>query len=136
MIVVVAALALREDRLLIAQRPDGSHLAGRWEFPGGKLEADELPERALERELREELGVESETGRIYQAIPYRYPGKDVLLLFYLTRITRGEPQPIEEAAVRWVREDELGLFDFAPVDALLVERLRRDGFQRLVTIQS
>ncbi len=97
MIPVVAALIVREGRLLIARRPEGRHMAGRWEFPGGKLEKGESPEDAVEREIREELGLDVRAGRIYQAIAYSYPEKDVLLLFYAAAVVSGEPRPIEEA---------------------------------------
>ena len=122
MIAVVAALAERDGKLLIARRPDGRHMGGKWEFPGGKLEKGELPEEALRRELKEELGVESEIGKIAAAIPYSYPEKDVLLLFYAARLL-GEPKPIDEAALEWVSPDELLGYNLAPVDVLMAKRL-------------
>ena len=122
MIAVVAALAARDGRLLIARRPEGRHMGGRWEFPGGKLEKDELPEEALRRELREELDVEAEIGPIRAAIPYSYPEKDVLLLFYSARL-KGEPRPVDEAALAWASPEELAGYDLAPVDALMARRL-------------
>lgn len=123
MIAVVAALAAKEGRLLIAQRPMGRHMGGKWEFPGGKLEKGETPEAALRRELKEELGVDADIGPIRAAIPYSYPEKDVLLLFYSARLM-GEPKPIDEAALAWVTPDELAGYDLAPVDALMAKRLR------------
>ena len=133
---VVAALIVRDGKLLIARRPEGKHMAGRWEFPGGKLECGESPEEAVEREIREELGTEVKAGRIYQAMTYSYPEKDVLLLFYAASIISGEPQPFEEAEIRWVTVEELDKYTFAPVDALLAERLKRDGLAALLTIQA
>ena len=123
MIAVVAALAAKEGRLLIAQRPMGRHMGGKWEFPGGKLEKGETPEAALRRELKEELGVDADIGPIRAAIPFSYPEKDVLLLFYSARLM-GEPKPIDEAALAWVTPDELAGYDLAPVDALMAKRLR------------
>ena len=122
MIAVVAALAERDGKLLIARRPADRHMGGKWEFPGGKLERGETPEEALRRELKEELGVEAAVGRIRAAIPYSYPEKDVLLLFYAARLA-GEPRPIDEAELCRVCPEELGRFDLAPVDALMAERL-------------
>ena len=122
MIAVVAALAARDGRLLIARRPEGRHMGGRWEFPGGKLEKGELPEEALRRELREELDVEAEIGPIRAAIPYSYPEKEVLLLFYSARL-KGEPRPVDEAALAWASPEELAGYDLAPVDALMARRL-------------
>ena len=123
MIPVVAALAVRDGKLLIARRPEDRHMGGRWEFPGGKLERGELPEQALRRELREELGVDAEVGRILAAIPYSYPEKDVLLLFYAVRMM-GEPRPIDEAELRWIDFAALTDYDFAPVDRLMTARLK------------
>lgn len=136
MIPVVAALIVRDGRLLIARRPEGKHMAGRWEFPGGKLECGESPEEAIEREIREELAAEIRAGRVYQAIAYSYPEKDVLLLFYAAAVVSGEPRPVEEAEIRWITLEELDEYTFAPVDAMLVERLKRDGLGALMTIQA
>lgn len=136
MIPVVAALIVRDGRLLIARRPEGKHMAGRWEFPGGKLEKGESPEEAIEREIREELAAEIRAGRVYQAIAYSYPEKDVLLLFYAASVVSGEPRPVEEAEIRWITLEELDEYAFAPVDAMLVERLKRDGLGALMTIQA
>ena len=136
MIPVVAALIVRDGRLLIARRPEGKHMAGRWEFPGGKLEKGESPEEAIEREIREELAAEIKAGRVYQAIAYSYPEKDVLLLFYAASVVSGEPRPVEEAEIRWITLEELDEYTFAPVDAMLVERLKRDGLGALMTIQA
>ena len=128
MIAVVAALIVRDGKLLIARRPDGKHMAGRWEFPGGKIEPGESPEAALERELTEELGISAHAGRIYHAIHHSYPEKDILLLFYRCRLLQGEPQAIEEAEVRWIEERELRAFDWAEADGPLIDRIERDGF--------
>ena len=136
MIPVVAALIVRDGRLLIARRPEGKHMAGRWEFPGGKLECGESPEEAIEREIREEMAAEIRAGRVYQAIAYSYPEKDVLLLFYAASVVSGEPRPVEEAEIRWITLEELDEYTFAPVDAMLVERLKRDGLGALMTIQA
>lgn len=136
MIPVVAALIVRGGRLLIARRPEGRHMAGRWEFPGGKLEKGESPEEAVEREIREELGLDVRAGQIYQAIAYSYPEKDVLLLFYAASVVSGEPRPIEEAEIRWATVEELDGYAFAPVDEMLVQRLKRDGLGALLTIQA
>lgn len=134
MIAVVAALIVRDGKLMIAQRPAGKHMAGRWEFPGGKIEKGETPERALERELFEELGVRTETGRIYHAIHHSYPEKDILLLFYRSRLTEGEPQPIEEADIRWIEEAEIRDFDWAEADAPLIDLIEIDGFAAISDI--
>ena len=134
MIAVVAALIVRDCKLLIAQRPAGKHMAGKWEFPGGKIERGETPEQALERELFEELGVRTQTGRVYHAIHHTYPEKEVLLLFYRSRLLSGEPRPIEEADVRWIDEAQLRAFDWAEADGPLIELIDREGFGALSDI--
>ena len=134
MIAVVAALLVRGGKLMIAQRPAGKHMAGKWEFPGGKIEKGETPERALERELWEELGVKTRTGRIYHAIHHSYPEKDILLLFYRSRLIEGEPRPIEEADIRWIEEAQIRDFDWAEADAPLIDLIENDGFGTLSDI--
>ena len=131
MIAVVAALIVKDGKLLIAQRPAGRHMAGKWEFPGGKIERGETPEQALERELSEELGVKTKTGRIYHAIHHSYPEKDILLLFYRSALLEGEPRPIEEADVRWIGEDQLRAYDGAEADGPLIDLIAADGFGAL-----
>ena len=83
MIAVVAGVVRREGRVLLCQRPEGKRFGLLWEFPGGKVEAGESPEAALERELREELDVETRTGRVLDALRLDdRDGGDLLLLFY------------------------------------------------------
>lgn len=132
MIAVVAGLIVRGGRLLIARRPSGKHMAGKWEFPGGKIERGETPEQALERELHEELGVETHTGRVYHVICHSYPEKDVLLVFYRSTLTGGEPAAIEEAEIRWIGEEELRSFDWAEADGPLIDMIEKDGFAALI----
>ena len=123
MIAVVAAVITDRGRVLLGQRPEGHHLAGKWEFPGGKLEKGETPEAALERELREELGVTAEIGRILDAIPVTGGSRDdLLLLFYEARIASGEPRPIEEAQVRYFAPEELSSLDLAETDRRFIRR--------------
>ena len=122
---------VKDGKLLVAQRPAGKHMAGRWEFPGGKIERGETPEAALERELLEELGVKTRTGRIYHAIYHSYPEKDILLLFYRSTLLEGEPRPIEEADIRWIEEEQLRAFDWAEADGPLIDLIESEGFGAL-----
>jgi 8-oxo-dGTP diphosphatase len=112
-------------RVLLTQRKAGSHLAGAWEFPGGKVEPGEDPRDALVRELKEEIGVATATGDILEVTFHRYPKKDVLLLFFeSTRTTNEEPHALDVAGVRWATADELRDEEFPPADIAILEKLR------------
>ena len=98
-VVVAAAVVIQNGRVLLTRRADGQHLAGMWEFPGGKLEDGESPEEALVRECREECGIEVEVGEILDVTHHRYPAKAVLLLFYrLSLIHISEPTRLDLAS--------------------------------------
>lgn len=120
---VAAGLVFRSGALLIAQRPAGSHLAGLWEFPGGKREDGEPWNACLVRELREELGVEVDVGELFEEVIHSYPEKTVRLRFFRARIVSGEPRAIGCAAVRWVTREALSRHAFPPADAALIRRL-------------
>lgn len=109
MIVAAAALVDGKGRVLLQQRPVGREMAGLWEFPGGKVEAGETPETALIRELREELGIETDQACIAPAAFASAPldGRHLILLLYICRKWRGNPQPIEAAALKWVRPHQM-----------------------------
>lgn len=123
MIAVVAGVVRREGRVLLCQRPEGKRFGLLWEFPGGKVEPGESPEAALERELREELAVQTRTGRVLDAL--RLDGReggDLLLLFYESEIAGGEPQTVECRALDWVLPKDVSTYDLAPADRLFWRR--------------
>jgi mutator protein MutT len=122
---VVAAIIRRGGQILITQRFDHVHLPGLWEFPGGKVEAGESLQAALEREIMEELGVKIRVHDEFFTVEHDYPTKSVRLHFFNCSIIEGEPQLIEVADMRWVHPQDLGQFDFPPADAELIARLRR-----------
>lgn len=122
-IIVCAAIITRPPgEILIAQRPPGGPSGGRWEFPGGKVEAGEDPRAALVRECREELDCEVEPGAIYETIYHRTERSSILLLFYLARISGGEPRSMECNALEWVTPQRMGEFDLLPADRPLIDR--------------
>jgi mutator protein MutT len=121
---VAAALVFRKGRLLITQRPFGTHLGGLWEFPGGKREPNESFERCLVRELREELGIEVVVGELVESLTHAYPEKTVHLKFYRCRWRQHEPQPLGCPAFKWVTAAELKDHDFPAADARLLEKLQ------------
>lgn len=109
----VAAVALvdADGRILIQQRPEGKPAAGLWEFPGGKIEQGETPEQALVRELREELGIDTETSCLAPATfaseASDHSDRHLVLLLFVCRRWKGTPQPLEGGALRWVRVRDL-----------------------------
>jgi mutator protein MutT len=120
---VSAAVLRRDGRLLITRRPAGGHLAGLWEFPGGKRKEGESHEECLRRELREELGVEVSVGALLREVRHAYPEKTVRIRFFECRLPGGDPEPIGCPELRWVLPAELSSFEFPPADARLLEDL-------------
>ncbi len=122
MIVVAAALVDRDGRVLLQQRPPGRQMAGLWEFPGGKIEPGERPEAALIRELREELGIETEEACIAPATFASAPlgERHLLLLLYICRKWQGNPEPIDAAALKWVRPNQMFGLAMPPADIPLI----------------
>jgi len=127
---VAAGLLAREGRWLLTRRPPGTHLAGMWEFPGGKIEPGEDPPRALVRELREELGIEVGAVREAFVLNHRYPDRAVELHFLHARILRGEPRPLEADALGWYSPEEMDTLPLLPADREVVRRLRDPGGDR------
>ena len=121
---VVAAVVERAGQYLITRRLEGTHLAGLWEFPGGKILPAEKPEDALRRELKEELGVEAAVGELIETVDWTYPEKSVRLLFFRCALA-GEPAPLEGQEMRWVAGADLRSFHFPDADATLIARLSR-----------
>jgi mutator protein MutT len=123
LIEVSAGLVFRDGRLLITQRPAGGHLAGLWEFPGGKREPGESYEECLRRELREELAIEVDIHELVESIDHVYPEKSVHLRFFRCAWKAQEPQALGCAAFKWVTTAELAAYAFPPADEKLLARL-------------
>jgi 8-oxo-dGTP diphosphatase len=119
---VVAAVIVDNDRFFVTRRQPGAHLAGLWEFPGGKIDPDEPHETALRRELREELDVDVHVGQLLYETIHAYPDRTVALFFYECEL-RGEPRPLLGQEMRWVPRAELGSLGFPPADEELINRL-------------
>ncbi len=126
----VVRRASEPDAFLIAQRPADAMLGGLWEFPGGKKQEGESLEQALERELREELGVTVEVGEPLPAIKHAYSHFRITLHPFHARHVAGEPRCLQVAAWRWVTLDEVDQFAFARADQRIIAMLRK-GMQNL-----
>jgi mutator protein MutT len=123
--VVAAAVIDSRGRVLIAQRPAGKHLAGGWEFPGGKLEPGEDRRVGLARELREELGISITTPRPLIRVRHSYDFGDVLIDMWVVRVySGGEPKGLDGQALRWCTRDELESVELLPADGPIVAALR------------
>ena len=119
---VVGAAILRDGRVLAARRTSPAAAAGRWEFPGGKVEPGETPEAALVREVVEELGCRVEvTGWLAGEVPI---GASHTLTVALARLVDGEPDPVEHDVVRWLGAAELGDVDWLEADRPFLAELR------------
>ncbi len=127
-IVLVAAVALidTDGRVLIAERPEGKHLAGLWEFPGGKVQPGETPEVALIRELAEELAIDVEASCLapFTFASYAYPDFHLLMPLYVCRKWSGIVAAREGQRLAWVRPARLGDHPMPPADKPLVAMLR------------
>jgi 8-oxo-dGTP diphosphatase/A/G-specific adenine glycosylase len=124
---VAAAVLFREGRLLITQRLPKSHLAGMWEFPGGKRKPAESIRECLAREIREELNIRVVVGELFETIEYDYSEKTVHLKFFKCRYDGGDIQALGCQRFAWVTPDELGNFRFPPANESLVKKLRSGG---------
>ncbi|MEW6775689.1 MAG: (deoxy)nucleoside triphosphate pyrophosphohydrolase [Bdellovibrionota bacterium] len=132
-VLVSAAIAVREGKVLLTRRREGDRFAGQWEFPGGKVDPGESPPAALVRELQEEIGTGAEILSPYQFAYHEYDRTAgdsrgplrVLLLFYLVRL-EGEPRAVEVAEVKWTPIKELPSLEILKGSLSIVERLVTD----------
>lgn len=127
-LVLVSAVALIdvEGRVLLAQRPEGKSMAGLWEFPGGKLEADETPEAALVRELHEELGIETWDSCLAPLTfaSHSYDDFHLMMPLFACRKWNGVPVPREGQVLKWVKARDLRDYPMPPADIPLIPILR------------
>ena len=125
LLVVAAALIDADNRVLIAQRPQGKQLAGLWEFPGGKLNAGERPEAALIRELAEELGITVKEACLAPLTfaSHAYPEFHLQMPLYICRRWEGFVSPREGQALKWVKASGLRDYPMPPADAPLIPAL-------------
>ncbi|MBW1721821.1 MAG: 8-oxo-dGTP diphosphatase MutT [Deltaproteobacteria bacterium] len=124
---VTAGLIWKEGRLLIARRPPGFHMAGFWEFPGGKQEPGEGLRECLKREIREELGIEVQPGAHFLTVEHEYETRKITLHVFHCTGMKGRPVSREGQEFRWVFPEDLPLYRFPPPDRTVIEALQKDS---------
>ena len=125
LLVVAAALIDADGRVLLSQRPKGKALEGLWEFPGGKIDANERPEDALIRELHEELGIVVKTPCLAPLTfaSYAYEDFHLLMPLYVCRKWEGMVEPLDGQALKWVRPKDMRTYPMPPADEPLIPHL-------------
>lgn len=128
---VVAAVIynLEHDAILIAKRPKHLHQGGLWEFPGGKVEINEMPVDALARELKEELGIQVTKSQQLLAVSHEYPDKSVYLDVWQVNLFVGEARGMEGQEVRWVARSALSTFEFPEANLPIIDKLLSESSQ-------
>ncbi len=121
--VVVGIIINKDDQILIAKRASHQHQGDKWEFPGGKVEEGETPQQALQRELKEELGIDIKSANQLIEIKHQYSDKAVLLDVYEVRKWQGEAVGREGQPLRWVDRSDLKLYDFPAANAEILSSL-------------
>lgn len=126
LLVVAVALVDDDNRVMIAQRPEGKSMAGLWEFPGGKVETGETPEVALIRELKEELAIDVTKACLapFTFASHTYEKFHLLMPLYVCRRWAGTPRPNEGQTLKWVRANQLSNYEMPPADIPLIAMLR------------
>ena len=112
-----------EGEIYITQRAADAHMAHKWEFPGGKIEAEESPEQAVIRELQEEVGITVTSLQQFDKLEYQFPDRHITLWFWLVDGWEGEPWGKEGQPGRWVAQRELVAGEFPPANAPVIEKL-------------
>lgn len=121
MIEVTCAIIRDNDTILATRRAHGMHLAGQWEFPGGKIEPGETAKECIVREIAEELNIKVQpVARLY-SVDHHYPDKSIRLIPFVCKLTNGEIHLAEHAEYRWVKQAELSKLDWAAADRKLIE---------------
>ncbi|GKW11993.1 MULTISPECIES: 8-oxo-dGTP diphosphatase MutT [Pectobacterium] len=122
--VAVGIIRNADQQYFIARRPDGVHMAGMWEFPGGKIEEGETPEQGLIRELREETGIEASAPQPLNSKTFSTPERIITLHFFLVETWQGEPYGREGQESRWVSVEALREEEFPPANAEMIRWLK------------
>lgn len=124
---MTAGLLWQNGMVLITKRPEGSHLAGFWEFPGGKQEIGETLEECLEREIKEELDMEVRAEKLLLTMDHEYENRIISLYLFLCTQLGGEPKALGCEELRWVNPDDLRQYRFPPPDKKIIQLLSKES---------
>ena len=122
---VTAAIIRRNDKVLITKRPKGSHLAGYWEFPGGKQEAGENLKTCLKREITEEIGMTVRVEGLFMQVAHAYPDKRISLHVFDCTPISGTPKTRQCSEMKWASLSDLEALTFPPPDLKVIEKLKQ-----------
>lgn len=115
----------RQGEIFITRRAADAHMANKWEFPGGKVEAGESPEQALVRELAEETGINVTSATLFESLEYQFPDRHITLWFFLVENWEGEPWGKEGQPGRWVAQGELIADEFPAANEPVIDKLKQ-----------
>ena len=124
---VVAAIIIKDQKILATQRGDGEFKNG-WEFPGGKIESGESPEHALEREIREELDAKIRVGELFDTIEYDYPNFHLSMKCFLCSLISDQLTLREHEAAKWLTKENLSSVEWLPADITIIDKLKSLNF--------
>ena len=122
---VVAALLWEGERFMICQRPAHKARGLLWEFVGGKVEPGETKEQALVRECMEELAIRISVDGPFMEVTHKYPDLTVHLTLFHGKITEGSPRLLEHKDMRWIKPEEISLYEFCPADEEILEKIQK-----------
>lgn len=118
------ACIFRDKKVLIQTRPKGKSFAGKWEFPGGKIEEGERGRDCAKREIKEELGADIKVGNMFFKDMHYFDSVVLVLLFYKCKLTKDEPEPQENQEIRWISVDEFDDIKFLPTNKKILKKLK------------
>lgn len=121
--IAVGIIRNQQGEIFITQRAADAHMANKWEFPGGKIEAGESPEQAVIRELQEETGIVVLSASLFETLEYQFPDRHISLWFYLVEQWEGEPWGKEGQPGRWISQSELIADEFPPANEPVILKL-------------
>ena len=119
----IAIVQNEQKQLLISRRQQGKHLAGKWEFPGGKVEQGESLESAMLRELKEEVGLSATQFTLFDSLNFQYDQLNLSLHFYLIKANEGEPVSLEGQEIKWVSASQLIEYEFPKANLTVINKL-------------